>query len=420
MTVTADREPTNGPDEVSDRLLALLLGSLTAFASLSIDMYLPSLPTIERDLGTTPNKVQLTLAAFFAGLAIAQLVYGPMADRFGRRRPLIFGLVLYVLGSLGCALAPSIEALIGFRFVQAVGGAAGIVIARAVVRDLRSGAAAARLFSLLMLVMGAAPILAPLVGSWLLLLGTWRLTFGVLVALGLASLAVVPRALPETSKQRMARLSLAAIGAQLRELAKDRQFVAYAFAGGFSQAGMFSYIAGSPFVLIGIFHVSPQAYGWIFGANAAGLIAASQINRRLLVGRTPARVLAGSLLVAAAASASLVVLAILRIEILPAVLASLFVFVATLGFVGPNATALAMDRHGGRAGIASAALGSGQYVISSIAAGTVGIANDGTMVPMAVVMATCALISTVAAALGRRSSGDSVNRDGEARAHRPT
>ena len=386
-----------------DRSLALLLGSLTAFGPLSIDMYLPSMPAIEADLHTTPSAVQLTLAAFFAGLAIAQLAYGPLSDRFGRKKPLVAGLAVYVLASLGCALAPSIGALIALRFLQAVGGAAGMVIARAVVRDLRSGVEAARLLSLLMLVMGAAPILAPLVGGWLLLLGTWRLTFGLLALLGLTCLAVIPRALPETAKQRMDRLDLRSIGVQMRELGRDPHFVAYSLAGGFSQAGMFAYIAGSPFVIIGLFHVSPQAYGWMFGANAAGLITASQLNRRVLMASTPAGVLARALVVAMLAGACLVVLAVTRAAMLPVVLVSLFLFVATLGFVGPNATAVAMDRHGSRAGLASAVLGSAQFVIAALAAGVVGIANDGTMLPMAVVMATCAVSGSVAAAVGRRS-----------------
>ena len=406
---------------VRDRTLALLLGSLTAFAPLSIDMYLPSLPAIQEDLGTTASTVQLTLAVFFAGLAVGQLVYGPLSDRFGRKRPLVVGLALYAVASVGCALAPNIETLIALRFVQALGGAAGIVIARAVVRDLRSGAEAARLLSLLMLVMGAAPILAPLLGGWLLLLGTWRVTFGVLGTLGLVCLAVVPRGLPETSTQRMAQLDLQAIGAQMRALGKDRYFVAYSFAGGFSQAGMFAYISGSPFVLIEIFHVSPQAYGWIFGANAAGLIAASQLNRRLLATRPPAKVLARALLVALVAGGALLLLAMLRAEILPAVLVLLFFFVATLGFVGPNATAVAMDRHGERAGMASATLGAGQYVIAALASAAVGIANDGTMRPMAIVMIGCAVAASLAAALGRRAPPDAMlAADGQARAHRAT
>ena len=393
---------------VRDRTLALLLGSLTAFGPLSVDMYLPSLPAIQKDLGTSASGVQLTLAAFFAGLALGQLAYGPLSDRFGRKRPLVVGLVLYAAASLGCAFAPSIEVLIALRFVQALGGAAGVVIARAVVRDLRSGAEAARLFSLLFLVMGAAPILAPLLGGWLLLLGTWRLTFGVLGILGLVCLAVVPRALPETGAQRPERLDLRTIGGQMRELGKDPYFVAYALTGGFSQAGMFAYIAGSPFVLIEIFHVSPQAYGWMFGANAAGLIAASQINRRLLVTRTPAHLLGRALLVAVAASGVLLVLASLHVQALPLVLVALFFFVATLGFVGPNATAVAMERHGQRAGMASATLGSGQYLIAALAAAAVGLANDGTMRPMAVVMALCALSGTAAAALGGRAPRDAM------------
>ncbi|MDB4936589.1 MAG: hypothetical protein JWP87_3561 [Labilithrix sp.] len=417
-----------GPDvaapsaEISERSLALLLGSLTAFAPLSIDMYLPSLPAIERDLATTPSSVQLTLAAFFAGLAVAQLAYGPLSDRFGRKKPLVIGLAVYAAASIGCALAPNIEALIALRFLQAVGGAAGVVLARAVVRDLRSGAEAARLLSLLMLVMGVAPILAPLAGGWLLLVGSWRLTFGVLAVIGLTCLAVVPRALPETATRRLERLDVRTIGRQIRELARDRDFVSYALAGAFSQAGMFAYIAGSPFVLIGMFHVSPQAYGWMFGANAAGLIAASQLNRRLLVRSTPSRVLGRATVIAVLAGVSLLALAVAGIQLLPAVLASLFLFVATLGFVGPNATAIAMERHRERAGLASAVLGSSQFVIAAIAAAVVGMANEGTMRPMAAVMATCAVLGYVAALAGRRGAkpGAMVDVDGEEGPHGAT
>ncbi|MDB4943105.1 MAG: hypothetical protein JWP97_2639 [Labilithrix sp.] len=387
--------------EVRERTLALTLGSLTAFAPLSIDMYLPSLPSIQRDLGTTASLVQLTLSAFFAGMAIAQLAYGPLADRFGRRRPLVIGLGLYVLASFGCALAPNIHALIAFRFLQAVGGAAGIVIARAVVRDLRSGAEAARLFSLLMLVMGVAPILAPLVGSSLLLLGTWRLAFALLGMIGLLVLLIVPRVLPETSRSRLERLDVRSVAGGLRELGRDRDFVAYSLAGGFSQAGMFAYIAGSPFVLIQIFHLSPQAYGWAFGANAAGLIAASQLNRRLLATSTPARVLGKAIVVSLLAGLAYVALALAHLVVLPAVLACLFFFVAMLGFVGPNATAIALEGQAVRAGLASAALGSGQYVIAAVASAAVGLFENGTMLPMASVMALCALASALAAATRR-------------------
>jgi len=388
--------------EPSERTLALLLGTLTAFAPLSIDMYLPSLPAIARDLHASASAVQLTLAAFFAGLAVAQLAYGPLADRFGRKPPLVFGLVLYVLASVACALAPTVEILVAMRFVQAVGGAAGVVVARAVVRDLRSGAEAARLLSLLMLVMGAAPVLAPLLGSALSVFGSWRLTFWVLAVLGVVCLAVVPAALPETGRRRASRGAPSALLAEIRALLGDRSFLAFALAGGFSQAGMFAYIAGSPFVLIELFDVPPRTYALLFGLNAAGLIAASQLNRRVLATHSSVAVLGRATMAAFVAGLALVALAFVQPSLAPSLVA-LFVFVATIGFVGPNTTALAMERHGARAGLASAVLGSLQFTIASAAATLVGAANDGTMRPMATVMAGCGAAGVACMLLGRKS-----------------
>ncbi|MFT3767677.1 MAG: multidrug effflux MFS transporter [Minicystis sp.] len=270
-------------------LLALILGVLTALGPLSIDMYLPSLPTIQRELGTTASLTQLTLAAYFAGLGIGQLAYGPLTDRFGRKRPLYAGLALYVVASIACALSPSVYMLVALRFLQAVGGAAGQVVTRAVVRDLYVGAAAAQLLSRLILVMGVAPILAPLVGGWVLLFAGWRAIFATLAVLGLGCLVLMITLLPETATARTPSLDVGHIGRNLRELSRDRSFMAYTLTGAFSQAGMFAYISGSPFVLIELFHVSPQRYGWIFGANAFGLIAGSQINHRLLARRSPGR-----------------------------------------------------------------------------------------------------------------------------------
>lgn len=388
----------------SSTLLALVLGSLSALGPLSIDMYLPSLPTIARDLGTTASATQLTLAAYFAGLGLGQLVYGPLTDRFGRKQPLYAGLALYVLGAIGCGLAPSAGALIAFRLLQGLGGAAGPVITRAVVRDLYSGAEAARLLSLLMLVMGVAPILAPLAGGWVLLVASWRAVFAVLAVAGIACLALMIATLPETSTERSSRLHLGAIAGQFRALGRDSGFVANTLTGAFAQAGMFAYIAGSPFVLIELFHVSPQAYGWFFGANAFGLIAGSQINRRLLVGATPARILGVATVAATAVGALLGLLAVTRSGGLFAVAASLFAFLTSLGFITSNATALAMEEQGKRAGVASAALGATQFAIAAAASSLVGTLNDGTMRPMAFVMAGCALLAWASGAFARRGA----------------
>ncbi|MDI1481189.1 Bcr/CflA family multidrug efflux MFS transporter [Polyangium sp. y55x31] len=382
-------------------LLALILGALAALGPLTIDMYLPSLPSIERDLRTTASMTQLTLASYFAGLGIGQLGYGPLTDRFGRKRPLYFGLTLYVLASAGCALAPNAETLIALRFLQALGGAAGPVVMRAVVRDLYVGPAAARLLSMLILVMGAAPILAPLLGGFTLEIAGWRTIFAVLTVLGAACLALMATALPETSTTRT-RIEVRSLARNVRALLGHRAFVAHTLTGAFSQAGMFAYISGSPFVLIELFHVSPQRYGWFFGANAVGFIAASQVNHRLLARFSPGQLLARGTVAAASMGAVLVAIAVTGAGGLPAVAVSLFGFMASIGFIGPNATALAMDEQGDRAGLASALLGSIQFGIAACASSLVGVLNDGSMRPMAGVMAACGVASFLAGFLARR------------------
>jgi MFS transporter, DHA1 family, multidrug resistance protein len=382
-------------------LLALILGALAALGPLSIDMYLPSLPSIERDLRTTASMTQLTLAAYFAGLGVGQLAYGPLTDRFGRKRPLYFGLTLYVLASAGCALAPNAEALIALRFLQALGGAAGPVVMRAVVRDLYRGAEAARMLSMLILVMGAAPILAPLLGGFTLTIAGWRTIFVVLTVLGAACLALMAAALPETSATRTP-IALRSLASGMRGLLGHRSFVAYTLTGAFSQAGMFAYISGSPFVLIELFHVSPQRYGWFFGANALGFIAASQVNHRLLAGRGPGSLRSRGTVATASVGALLLAIAMSEAGGLPAVAAALFAFLVSLGFIGPNATALAMEEQGQRAGLASAVLGSIQFGIAACASSLVGLLNDGSMRPMAGVMAACGAASFVAGRIARQ------------------
>ena len=387
----------------SPAVLALVLGALTALGPLTIDMYLPALPTIQRDLGTTASLTQLTLAAYFAGLGLGQLAYGPLTDRFGRKPPLYGGLVLYILASAACHFAPSVEVLIALRFLQAVGGAAGQVVTRAVVRDLYVGAPAAQILSRLILVMGVAPILAPLTGGWLLSVAGWRTIFAVLAVLGTGCLVLMIAVLPETAKTRAPRLDLGAIGAGLGALGRDRSFLAFTMTGAFSQAGMFAYISGSPFVLIELFHVSPQRFGWIFGANAVALITGSQINHRLLARRSPAQVLAPATLSLAVAGALLLAVAVSGRAGLAGIVVALFLFLANLGFIGSNAIALAMDKQGARAGLASAALGSLQFAISAAASSLVGLFNDGSARPMAAVMAVCALSSWVAATAALRT-----------------
>lgn len=367
--------------------LLLLLGALTAIGPLSIDAYLPAMPQLARELGASPGAAQLTLSSFFFGLASAQIVWGPLSDRLGRRTPLLMGLALFTVASLGCALAPTIELLALGRFLQAVGGSAGVVIARAVVRDRWAGREAARVMSLLVLVMGAAPILAPTLGSLLLAFSGWRTIFLALVGFGVlvfvATRLGLSARLPAQAPEPLAR----GIGAVLR----DRLFVTAALGAGFSQAGMFAYIAASSFVFVEHHGLSPTAYAWLFGVNAVGLVVASQINRRLLRFAEPGAI------ARAAMSVALVAAVVLAWRAVSGSLAEhallVFVFVSSYGLTTSNATALALENQVRRAGLASAVLGSMQYAVSALATVVVGMLSDGTARAMANVMLGAAIVA---------------------------
>ncbi len=387
----------------SQAVLALVLGALTAFGPLSIDMYLPGLPLIQRELRTSAAATELTLSAFFAGLALAQLAYGPLADRFGRKRPVYAGLVIYALASLGCALATSIELLIACRFLQAVGGAAGMVVSRAVVRDLHSGREAARLMSMLILVMGAAPILAPVLGSWIVTVASWRAIFALLFVLGLLCVALVHRVLPETAPPHVEDPERAPLPVRYLRLMGNTPFMAFTLAGGLGSAGMFAYIAGSPFVLMDMHHLSARSYSLVFGANALGLILCSQLNRVVLMHFSPAQVLRAALAVLGLAGLALVGVALTPGAPLGVLLPVLFVFVASIGFTGSNAVALALEEQAHQAGLASALLGSLQFTAAAASSALVGLGH-GALLPMALVMAGCALGATVACAIGTRTA----------------
>ena len=381
--------------------LELLLGALTAFAPLSIDMYLPAFPTLGRDFGAGPEDVQLTLASFFVGLALGQLATGPFIDRFGRTRPLYAGLTLYIVGSLGCALAPTLAVLTMCRGVQAFGGAVGLVVARAVVRDLHSGAAAARVLSRLVLVMGVAPILAPLAGGALLRTFGWRAIFVVLAAIGALTLVAVATTLPETAPAsvRQARLRLPA-----REVLRAQGFASHALTVAFAQAAMFAYISGSSFVFISLHGIPASAFGWFFGMNAAGLIASSQVNHRLLASVEPVRILGHALRIAVAAGVLLIAAAATGVGGIWSIAATLFLFVSSLGFIVPNATALALEHQVGRVGAASAILGTLLYSISATASWAISATHDATALPMAIIVTgsgALAWVSHLASRTGR-------------------
>jgi DHA1 family bicyclomycin/chloramphenicol resistance-like MFS transporter len=357
---------------------------------LAIDMYLPALPTIAREFGTESSAVQVSLAVYFAGIAIGQAFYGPLSDRIGRKSVLYVGLGVFVIASIGCARATSVNTLIGFRFMQALGGCAPLVVPRAVVRDHFDQAGSIRMLSLLMLVMGLAPILAPLIGGQLLVNFGWRAVFWVLTAYAVVWLVLVVALLPESlPPERRLRRTIGDVLAVYWRLARDRTFIGHALSGALIFAGLLTYIAGSPFVFIELFHVAPERYGLFFGANAFGIIAASQINRWLATRVEARRIVAVVLAVAMSASLILLLNASTGFGGFAGILLPLFCYIACHGFVLPNTTALAMAPHGQVAGSASALLGTLQFVLGATAGSLIGAFANGTAVPMAAVLAGC-------------------------------
>ncbi|MFE3632563.1 multidrug effflux MFS transporter [Streptomyces goshikiensis] len=378
-------------------LVTFVLGGLTALPPLSMDMYLPALPEVTTALHSPAATIQLTLTACLAGMALGQLVIGPMSDKWGRRGPLLAGMVVYVLATALCALAPTAGTLIAFRLLQGLAGAAAIVIARAVVRDLYDGVEMARFFSTLMLISGTAPIIAPLIGGQVLRFADWRGVFAVLTVVGLALTLLVWRGLGETLPAE--RRQTGGVGAALRTmrgLLADRVFAGYMLAGGFGFAVLFSYISASPFVVQEIYGASPQAFSLLFGLNSVGLIVVGQINGKLLVGRVSLdKALATGLGTITAASVALLLMStgvFGEVGLVP-VAAALFVLMSAMGLVLPNTNAQALMRTPYAAGSASALLGTSSFLVGAIASPLVGIAGEGTAVPMAVVQLACSLLS---------------------------
>ncbi|MFE0417955.1 multidrug effflux MFS transporter [Streptomyces tendae] len=378
-------------------LVTLILGSLTATPPLAMDMYLPALPEVTRSLSAPAATVQLTLTACLAGMALGQIVVGPMSDKWGRRRPLLAGLAVYVVATALCAVAPNVELLVAFRLVQGLAGAAGIVIARAVVRDLYDGVAMARFFSTLMLISGVAPVVAPLIGGQILRVTDWRGVFVVLVVVGVVLGVVVWARLPETLpvEERHA----GGVGDTLRAmrgLLADRAFTGYMLAGGFAFASLFAYVAASPFVMQEIYGASAQTFSLLFGLNSIGLVVVGQINGKILVGRVRLDRVLGLGLVIVIAAATVLLLMSLGVfgEVgLGPVAAVLFVLMSAMGISLPNTQALALMRVKTSAGSASALLGTSSFLIGAVASPLVGIAGEDTAVPMAVVQLVAAVVA---------------------------
>ncbi len=376
--------------------LVLLLGALSAFGPISLDTYLPGLPELSADLGASASATQLTLTTCLIGLALGQVIAGPLSDAFGRRGPLLAGLVAFALASLACAAAPDVWTLAAARLVQGAAGAAGIVIGRAVVRDLHEGAAMARFLALVLVVNGVAPIVAPIAGAALLHVTDWRGVFLALAGIGVGLLAWTAATLRETLPLALRhRGGLAATLRVFARLLSDRRFLGYVLSCGFVFAAMFAYIAGSPFVLQDVYGVSQQGFSFAFGVNAAGIMAASWFGGRIVERVGPATVFAGGLALQALGAAGLLLVA-LADGPLAAVLVCLFCVVASIGLVFPSATTLALAGHPGSAGSASGLLGVCQYLFGAVAAPLVGLGGGDTALPMAIAIAACTLAAVAA------------------------
>jgi MFS transporter, DHA1 family, multidrug resistance protein len=375
--------------------MVLILGALSAFGPLSIDMYLPSLPKLAQDLHTSTSLAQLSLTACLLGISMGQIFAGSISDVRGRRKPLLAGLVCYTLSSLLCAIGPSIWSLILLRFIQGLAGSAGIVISRAVVRDLYSGVELTRFYSLLMLVNGVAPILAPIAGGELLQFTSWRGVFLVLCAIGLVMFLAVLFGLSETLEEtRRSKGGIRNMLATFLALIRDRVFMGYALSQGFVVAAMFAYISGSPFVLQNIFGVSPQMFSVCFAINGLGIIIAGQIT-----GRVVGRISETKLFVTGISLAfvgGITLLSMIWIGAgLAAILPPLFVVVASVGIVSTTGFSLAMQKYGHAAGSASALLGLMSFVFGAVVAPLVGLGGSHTAIPMGFVIAaaeTCAVL----------------------------
>jgi MFS transporter, DHA1 family, multidrug resistance protein len=386
--------------------LVLILAALTALGPLSMDMYLPALPALSRDLNATASLTQLTLTACLTGLALGQATAGPLSDLHGRRRPLLVSSVGYVLTSALCAAAPSASLLILARLAQGTAGGAAIVIARAVVRDRYQDAAAARLFSTLMQISGLAPVLAPLAGGLLLKVTSWRGLFAAITLLGAVLVVAVYRGLPETlPRVRRQRRGPGVTFRAFATLATDRTFAANALAGGLAFAAMFAYISGAPFIIEDAYRQPPLIFSLIFAVNGIGIILAGQVSAARAPRYGPSRMLTAGL-VTSLLGASTALTAVAAGLGLQGLLPGLFLVVAAIGLILPNSAALALSAHPPHtAGTASALLGLAQFAIGGIAAPLSGIAGPRTALPMTLVITVLALAALATSLLARPATG---------------
>lgn len=390
--------------EKRDRfVLILILGLLSAIGPFSIDMYLPGFPAIAADLHTSVDAVSYTLASFFIGVCVGQMLCGPLLDRFGRKIVLIIGLLVYLAASIGCALSTSIEMLIVFRLIQALGGCVGMVAPRAIVRDIFPVEENAKVFSLLILVLAVSPILAPTVGSYVIASMGWNYVFVVLTIITALILMAVIFWLPE-SRQPDPTFSLRPkpILNSFISVAKHPQFYTYAFSGGIASAGLFAYLSGSPFVFMKLYGVTEQQYGWIFALIAAGLITSSQFNSLLLRKYSSEQLMKTILIFQTVIGIGLLTGTVLDVLGLYGTIFMIFLFLSCQGFSFPNSAALSMAPFTKEAGSASALMGAIQMGLGAIAAAMVGFLNAKDAIPMTAVMAVCTSLGLIVLLAGHR------------------
>ncbi|MEO6377686.1 MAG: multidrug effflux MFS transporter [Caulobacteraceae bacterium] len=376
--------------------LVVLLGVLTAFPPMSLDLYLPGMPTIAASFGVPPDGAQATMASFLAGLAIGQFFYGPASDRWGRRTPILFGAILYVAASAACAVAPTLDALTAARFVQALGGCAGGVVARAVVRDRFDYRESARVLSLLMLIMGCAPIIAPLVGGFILQVSGWRGIFWLLVVFGAVAAVWTFFGLPESRSAETAATARSEHPVRgYISLLGNRQLVGFTLAQALNSGALFSYMSAAPSLLISTYGIRPDHFGWLFGLNAAGLIGMSQINRRLLRRRTPEEIVLMVRPMSLVCALVLVGTAFTGFGGLVGVLVPLFFCIATLGAMSPNTTAASFNIDPQRAGSISALIGGSSFGVGALCSAVFSNIHHGGPRPLAVAILVCFVGSAV-------------------------
>ena len=383
--------------------LILILGSLTALGPFSIDMYLPGFPAIAQDLNTTPAKVSLSLSGFFIGISVGQLLYGPLLDRFGRKKPLYLGLIVYILASAGCAFTTTIDGLILMRVIQAIGSCAAAVASVAMVRDLFPVKDNAKVFSLLLLVVGASPMIAPTIGGYVTAALGWQSVFFILMGLGISILASVYFWLPASYKPDVSiSLKPKPILLNFWQVLRTPQFYTYAFTSAIAFSGLFAYVSGSPILFMDVFHTDEKVYGWIFAFLSVGFIGSSQVNTLLLRSFKSDQIVSTALIGQVLISLTFLSVALTGWLTLPITIFFLFIFLCCIGFTNPNAAALSLAPFAKNAGSASALMGALQMGMGTLISIFISLFDVPSALPMVLGMAGSSLLALLVLLLGRR------------------